>query len=154
MSQASSTFSYSYPELRHSSRLQSRPLPAAVYPVCIGMSTVITKSHPSPPCLFSDHLIKEMSVPKPYAACSYTQGGFSAKSGSFASGISQHTSKISIYKCISLHSAVHGKQTLEDHSSRKQSPGDRSSEEPLSTAVFVAILPLSLAKEVRRKSSI
>lgn len=103
-----------------------------VYTVCsAGMSRLIPKSPPSPPCLFPNHLIKEMSVPKPYPACSpYSQRFFSAKSGSFASGISQHTSKISIHECISLHWAVHRKQTLEDHPTSKQSPDIRSSEKP------------------------
>lgn len=80
-------------------------LPQHVYTVrSAGMSRLIPKSPPSPPCLFTNHLIKEMSAPKPYPACSpYSQRFFSAKSGSFASGISQHTSKISIHECISLH---------------------------------------------------
>lgn len=47
--------------------------------------------------------------------------------------------------------AVHRKQTLEDHPAGTQSPVSRCSEEPLSTAVFAALLPLSLTKEAGKK---
>lgn len=75
LSWASSMFSSSCPKLGHIPSLQSRPPLTAVHTVgTAGMSLLITKSPPSPPCFFSNHAIKEMSALKPYPACfSYTQ---------------------------------------------------------------------------------
>lgn len=67
---ASSMSSSRCPRLSHIPGPQSRPPPTAVHTVgSVGMSLLITKPPPSPPCFFSNHSIKEMCAPKPYPAC-------------------------------------------------------------------------------------
>lgn len=137
--------SSSCPKLRHIPGLQSRPPATAVHRVgSVGMSLLITKSPPSPPCFSSNHSINEMSAPKPFPACfPYTQvPNLGLLLVVFHSRLLR-----SLFTSASLHCAGHAKQAYEDHPMRKYPSSNSSSEKPLSNAAFVAISPLSPEKE-------
>lgn len=112
----------------------------------VGMSLLITKSPPTPPCFFPNHSIKEMSAPKPYPACfPYTQvSNLGLLLVAFLSRLLSSEFTNASLQCA-------GKQEWEDHPVRKNPPATGAQTNPSATQPLWAF-PLFLLERKLEKN--